>query len=242
MSPGWMSSLFACRHRSQGTCTWWWFFVPRVFSSAPSLTLDFGSVRRIFYSSYRYDEQTSCACAWSEAARPPRVGAWQYTTLQAPTWRVSGVSLPEMPYFHPISLHQISPVAFFSSLWHSLLTAEHVRGSGWWASQSVLIPHIGYLLLQRIKSCSWICLISEKSEDLFSGAFAMNSTHNQHYTPCKLHSNIMLVFVSKTEMVLYSQVKVSNTSKATLIRGHKDNKIIREEKFVYGIWVWCNYK
>lgn len=50
----------------------------------------------------------------------------------------------------------------------------------------------------------------------------MNSTHDHHYTPCELHTNVVVVFVSK--MVLYSQVKVSNTSKATLAVGHKDNK------------------
>lgn len=115
------------------------------------------------------------------AARAPRVGEWQRPTRQAPVWRVTGVSLPEMPFFHQISLHQISPVAFFSSLVHSLLPTERVCGSGWWASQPVLIPHIGCLLLWRLKPCSAIYLMSEKSKDMSSEAFAMNSTHNHHF-------------------------------------------------------------
>lgn len=91
-SPGWTLSLFSCRRHSQGTCTWWWFFVPQGFSNAPSLTLDFDLARRIFCSSYRYERAKHCALCVVVCCLHTLGWGWCEGTDVKSNWSISAIS------------------------------------------------------------------------------------------------------------------------------------------------------
>lgn len=153
--------------------------------------------------------QSIVPCVWLFAACIP----WDGDDVKALTWGVTGAFLPLVLYFY-----KISPVAVFCLPVHALFPAEQV----------VLSVHPPpskrmYASMED-KTMLWNFFNVWNSKRYPAKLLLWIPPVITVSSQCKHHTNIVLLFVSKiaTEMLLCSEVKLSEASIATLING-RDN-------------------